>query len=591
MKREDRRKSYTWDTFKIYWQHAKKYPKSVFTLVFTTFAVVAILVYIPILYRDLINLLAGSDRTQELLSAALGMVVIILLFNIFQATGRRIINFTNNYFQPSVMRDLNQSCYGYLQKHSNSFFNSTFVGSLVTRVKRFERGFEVIADQLTFDMGRAGLDILAVMIVLFVVYPMFGLIFLAWMILFLFFVVVFTYYKMPYDLERADADTKMTAQLADSITNNLNIKLFTGYKREDGRFGKVTERQRSTRKKSWDLGTFNDVVQAILMIGLEFIVIYFAVHLWQKGTFGVGEITLLQAYMFRIFHNLWRTGINIRRFYEALADANEMTEILLRDHSVKDAQGAKELVVKKGEIAFDKAGFQYKEGIEVLSGFDLKIKAGERVAFVGPSGGGKSTIVKLLFRFHDLDAGNIKIDGQDISQVSQNSLRENVSLVPQDPILFHRPIIENIRYAKPNANDKEVMEAAKKAHAHEFISRFPNGYDTLVGERGVKLSGGERQRVAIARAILKDAPILVLDEATSSLDSESEMFIQDALKKLMKGRTTIVVAHRLSTIMQMDRIVVIQNGDIIEEGKHDELLKAQQGMYQKLWEIQAGGFA
>ncbi|MDP3880958.1 MAG: ATP-binding cassette domain-containing protein, partial [bacterium] len=265
--------------------------------------------------------------------------------------------------------------------------------------------------------------------------------------------------------------------------------------------------------------------------------------------------------------------------------------ILLMEHAVKDKRGAKELEVRKGEIIFKDTVFKYKEGIEVLSGFDLKIKAGERLAFVGPSGGGKSTIVKLLFRFHDLDKGEIKIDGQDISEVSQDSLRDNVSLVPQDPILFHRSLMENIRYARENASDGEVIEAAKQAHAHDFISSFPKGYDTLVGERGVKLSGGERQRVAIARAILKDAPILVLDEATSSLDSESEMFIQDALKKLMKGRTTIVVAHRLSTIMQMDRIVVIQNGDIIEEGKHEELVKAQQGTYQRLWEIQAGGFA
>jgi ABC-type multidrug transport system fused ATPase/permease subunit len=209
---------------------------------------------------------------------------------------------------------------------------------------------------------------------------------------------------------------------------------------------------------------------------------------------------------------------------------------------------------------------------------------------IGPSGGGKSTIVKILFRFYDLQRGAILVDGQNIGDVTQESLRELISLVPQESILFHRSLRDNIRYGRPDASEAEVVAAARAAHCHEFISGFPKGYDTFVGERGVKLSGGERQRVAIARAILKNAPILVLDEATSSLDSESESFIQDALRNLMKGKTTIVIAHRLSTIMQMDRIVVLERGRITEEGRHDELVKASQGTYQKLWQIQAGGF-
>ncbi len=268
-----------------------------------------------------------------------------------------------------------------------------------------------------------------------------------------------------------------------------------------------------------------------------------------------------------------------------------MTELLLTPHEVQDAPEAGKLQVRGGEIEFRKVNFGYYDRLPVLKNFNLKINAGERAALIGPSGGGKSTIAKLLFRFHDLRDGEILIDGQNIARVTQDSLRENLAFVPQEPILFHRSLMENIRYGKRNAANAEVIRAAKLAHAHEFITSFPQGYDTLVGERGIKLSGGERQRVAIARAILKNAPILVLDEATSSLDSESEMLIQDALKKLMEGRTAIVVAHRLSTIMQMDRIIVIDGGKIIEEGKHEELLKARKGLYQKLWGIQAGGFA
>ena len=298
---------------------------------------------------------------------------------------------------------------------------------------------------------------------------------------------------------------------------------------------------------------------------------------------------MIQIYLLSIFERLTQVGRELRHLFTGLADATEMREILDMPHHVRDVPGAKPLQVSKGAVTFNNVDFYFHEGHPVFQKFDLKIRGGEKVALVGPSGGGKSTITKLLLRLYDVSGGSIEIDGQDIAHVSLESLREKIAFVPQEPVLFHRTLLENIRYGRRDATEAEVIEAARQAHCHEFIEKLPRRYETYVGERGVKLSGGERQRIAIARAILKDAPILVLDEATSSLDSESESFIQDALQHFMQGRTVLVIAHRLSTVMKMDRIVVIEDGHITAEGRHEELI-AKSGRYRTLWNIQAGGF-
>lgn len=583
-------RSLTRETLKIFWNHSKKYPLQLAILLLGVLGVPIIQAYAPLLYRDIINLLSG-ERSPTIFGATVHILFIILILHIVSIIIRRILNLAEISLAASVMKDLSNMCYRMLHKHSFGFFSSNFVGGLVTKVKRYERAYERLQDQVAYDMGRALLITISIIIVFLWQYPIFGLILLIWTIIFLAFAYRFALYKLPYDIRQADQDTRVTSQLADSITNNINIKLFTNYQFETTRFDDVTQTQAELRKKSWRLGVIGDLVQSILWIILEIGMMYLAIKFWLEGNLQVGDVALVQIYLMRVLDNLWNTAKNTKNIYEALADANEMTEILIRSQDITDAPGASPLQIEKGKIDFKNASFGYHEGVAVLDNFNLEINPGERIAFVGPSGGGKSTIIKLLFRFYDVESGEIEIDGQNISKITQDSLRKALALVPQDPILFHRSLMENIRYARPSASDADVMEAAKLAHVHEFATSFPQGYDTYVGERGIKLSGGERQRVAIARALLKNAPILVLDEATSSLDSESEMFIQEALKKLMHGRTTIVVAHRLSTIMQMDRILVIEGGKIIEQGKHQDLLKIKEGTYQKLWEIQAGGFA
>jgi ATP-binding cassette subfamily B protein len=326
---------------------------------------------------------------------------------------------------------------------------------------------------------------------------------------------------------------------------------------------------------------------------INIMVIILSVLLAVQGIIEVGTIYLALTFTVAIMRRLWDLNNTFRSFTRVFGDARDMAEILQIPPEVEDPVNPRSFKPSNGEITFENVTFHYKEDSvdkALFKKLNLSIKNGEKIGLVGPSGGGKTTITKLLLRFMDIQEGKINIDGIDISSVAQQDLRKYISYVPQEPLLFHRSITDNISYGNVAASKKEIKMAASKAHADEFISQLPEGYDTLVGERGVKLSGGQKQRIAIARAMLKDAPILVLDEATSALDSESEQLIQDALWKLMAGKTAIVIAHRLSTIQKMDRIIVLDNGKIVEEGTHKELAKKKNGLYARLWNHQSGGF-
>jgi ATP-binding cassette subfamily B protein len=582
-------KSLTQETFKIFYKHTKPYLKTVALMLLTLAVGVGFDTYQPFLFKDLFNLLAAGNRAAT--GQMLNIIWLVLAVGLGSWAAWRTSQFALNFYEAKIMSNLLNTCFEYLQNHSFGFFSNNFSGSLVRKVNRYSRTFEDLADIVFQNICQTALQVTIIIVVLFVYFPPLGWIVLLWSLAYIYFNYRFALWKIKYDVARAAMDTKVSGHLADTVSNNINLKLFNGLGGEIREYKKLTGELYRLRLLGWNLGQVSESVQGALVVILEFGVMYAAILLWRQGKVTVGDFALLQAYLIQIFQQLWNFGRFVRRIYESVADANEMTEILQTPHEVSDVPNAGALKISSGEIQLRDVNFAYEKNPPVLEKFNLTIDAGQRVAIIGPSGGGKSTIVKLLLRFVDIQGGEILIDGQNIAQVAQESLRANISLVPQEPILFHRSLAENIRYGKPDASEREVIEAAKLAHADEFISKFPQGYETFVGERGVKLSGGERQRVAIARAILKNAPILILDEATSSLDSESEHFIQDALKNLMKNKTVIVIAHRLSTIMQMDRIIVLEDGKITEEGKHEELLKVEQGTYQKLWQIQAGGFA
>lgn len=577
-------------TFSIYLEHVMRH-KAAFFVVTIGVAIGTVLNLLPpLLYKEFFDVLAVANPTDD--TAGQLIVILAKVFGIFFVSWVlwRAVLFTNNYFQPIVMRDLSQTCFNYLHRHAPSYFHNNFVGSLVKRVNRFSSSFEGIIDLLTFNALRIVIVISFTSIVLFLQNAYIGIIIVGWVLLFCVLNYIGAQYKMKFDIARANQETKTTGLLADTITNHQNVKLFSGYRREVSGFADTTEELRMLRKKSWDIGQVFETIQVFFMICLEFGLMYFAVRLWQQGALTLGDFVLIQTYVVTIFGKLWDVGRYIRHYYSHLADAEEMTEILVAPHEIIDSKSAKSLQVNQGKIELEVVTFRYNKTRTILKDLSLTIPAGQRVALVGHSGAGKSTITKLLLRMHDVSKGAIKIDGQKLQKVTLESLWQNISYVPQEPILFHRTLMENIRYGRPDATDEEVKEAARLAHADEFIASFPEGYETFVGERGVKLSGGERQRVAIARAILKNAPILILDEATSSLDSESEMLIQDALDTLMKGKTVIVIAHRLSTIMKMDRILVMEGGDVIEDGSHKQLLRKKTGTYRKLWDLQAGEF-
>ena len=559
-------------------------------LVLSTSSVQVIEMIPPILYKRFFDTLESASSRAEA-----APILSSLLWQVLAAYGVvwiiwRTLSFVTAYWQPKIMAEMTIGAYSYLLHHSYEFFSNSFSGSLLRKVQRLGRTFESISDKYLFNIIPLIVRIPAMMIVVYVFSPTIAFAILGWIIVYLFCMYLFNRWVTRYNLEKAERDTKVTGLLADGITNSTTIKLFSGFHHEETLASAAMEALRRIRTWTWNLNMGLESLQAALMIGFEVGVFFIAIHFWKQGQLTIGDFALIQYLVVNLFVRVWDFGRLFREINEAYADADEMVTILNTPYSIQDASKAKKLVVKKGEIVFDNVGFSYRQTRRILDDLKIEVQQGEKIAFVGPSGAGKSTVTKLLLRFYDPEQGRILIDGQDISKVTQESLRNAVSYVPQDPILFHRTLMENIRYARPKATDAEVIKAAKLAHCHEFIQDFPEKYETFVGERGVKLSGGERQRVAIARAILKNAPILILDEATSSLDSESEHLIQDALDKLMRGKTTIVIAHRLSTVMKMDRIVEMQNGRVTDTGTHSELLERKGGMYRKLWEIQAGGF-
>ena len=573
---------------KYFWQVVKRYKVSFFSVTIFTILASSLDVYIPLQFLKLWKVLSTNDFS--LVKDAQYIVIFILILGFLRWGLRRVIGFCNAYFDANTMAGLREQAFSCMIGHSHSFFANNFGGSLTQKINKYARAFEKLTDKMVSEGLPLVVRSIGTVIAIYTLDHKYAYILSAFCVVFIITALVYTRFKLKYDILAALSDTKTTGAFADSIGNHSSIQLFTGHAYESSRVGEVVQDQKKKTVLNWFLWEGLSSIQSFYSLAIEFIIFWVAIGDWKLGLISVPIIILLQNYLIRLIENLWGFAGIVRTYYDSFSDAQEMALILDKPFEIKDSIETK-LTKVKGEIIFNNVTYVYENNnIKVLDNFSMTISSGHKVAIVGSSGAGKTTFLRLLMRLFNITSGEITIDGVDISKISQENLRESISFVPQDPVLFHRTLMENIRYGRRNASDEEVLNAAHLAHCDDFIDALPNGYDTYVGERGVKLSGGERQRVAIARAILKDAPILILDEATSSLDSHSESLIQDALQKLIKGKTTIVIAHRLSTIRQMDRIIVLEKGKILEDGTHEELSKKENGLYKKLWDLQAGGF-
>lgn len=543
----------------------------------------------PLVFKQIIDLFTSGLNRDVIFHQALFYLALTCVVIFIQNIGYRSGDFATTYFESRVMKNLYDFTFKKLLNHSYNFFSNNFSGSIVAKSKRLVKQFETLMDIVSFPIWFSIVILCSILVILFFESPTLALIFLGWSLIYITITILFIKKRLSYDILEASADSLVTGRLSDAILNVLNIKIFSSDKKEEVSFESVTDDEEKKRRKSGYFANLQNVVQSSMMAILQVVVLFVSIKLWYQGEISIGMLVLLQAYMISLMEILWNIGRSLTKAMKALTDMQEVVDIFDSPVDILDSKNPEALQMKSGHVVFDNVSFAYNGGNPVLENFSLDITPGEKIGLVGHSGAGKTTITKLLLRFTDVGAGSVTIDGQDIKNITQNDLRSVISYVPQESILFHRTIRENIAYGKQSATEEEITDVAKKAFAHDFIVKLPKGYNTLVGERGIKLSGGERQRISIARAMLKNSPVLILDEATSSLDSVSESYIQAGFDELMKNKTTIVIAHRLSTISKMDKIVVLEGGYIVESGTHKELID-KNGIYADLWNHQSGGF-
>ena len=541
---------------------------------------------IPWAAGALVGAVSRPEHRAEIAWGAWGLLsAMYVFFYALRQAGFRLMN----GFAARNMEEMVNESFARVQAFSSDWHADTFAGSTVRKVSRGMWGYDNVSDVLLLMLGPAIIVLFGLSFSMLARAPLAGVAELSLVSVYMVVnIVMTTRWVRPANLKSNALDSRIGGALADAFSGNAAVKSFGAEDRERSRFARTMAAWRQAATATWNRFADLGAAMNVLLVALQASLTGLVVHAWTQHRASAADVAFAISSFMLMAGYLRNFGDMVRNLQKGLDDLEDMAAFDRTEPQIADRAGAAAFLPGRGEIVFDRVVFRYKAAARpIYEDFSLDIRPGERVALVGPTGAGKSTFVKLIQRLYDLEGGRILIDGQDIAHVAQQSLRQAVAVVPQDPALFHRSLAENIAYARPGATLEEIVEAARRAHAHDFIARLPKGYDTLVGERGVKLSGGERQRVAIARAFLADAPILLLDEATSSLDVETEREVQAATEDLMAGRTTIVIAHRLSTIRSADRILVFAGGRVVEEGRHRDLV-ASGGTYARLHAVTEG---
>jgi ATP-binding cassette subfamily B protein len=572
--------------FTFLWAHWRRQPGFATLIVLgMTLATLADVVT-PVLAGRLVDAVTANQRHAAFMAVAgIGLLGVFMLA-IRQAALWGIVRFTLR-----MMRDIKAEAFARVQRFSTAWHAESFSGAIVRQVLRGAGAVDMLNDVVAFSIVPTIVVLAGAAVLLGAQWPAMGAAVALGSLAYLVLTITLSISWVSPAANLSNAwNTRVSAALADAITCNATVKSFGAEQREDQRLNAALRKWSRRTHRTWMRGVTSFSLQGVALLFLQLLIVGTITWLWQRGDAGAGGVATVLTMYFVLHGYLRNMGQTVREVQRGANDMVELVQLHATPPGVLDRPDAAALRVTRGEIDFRAITFRYGSRAEPLfENLSVTIRAGERVGLVGPSGSGKSTAVRLIQRLHDIQAGQICIDGQDIAAVTQESLHRAIAMVPQEPTLFHRTLAENIAYGRPDASPADIERAARLANAHDFIARQPKTYATLVGERGVKLSGGERQRVAIARAFLTDAPILIMDEATSSLDSENEAAIQVAMERLIAGRTAIIIAHRLSTVRAMDRILVFDGGRIVEDGPHDALVSRAGGIYRRLFERQALG--